>query len=66
MSKLTDIFLSFVITRSLGGFGPAFVGLLFALSIPAALMLMLVSTLYPCGVAGFAREIARTILCGLH
>ena len=66
MDKVGNFLAVFVVTRTLCGRGPAMLGLLFALLIPAGLLLVLIGALYPDGLRDFAEKAFRTIVQGFH
>jgi hypothetical protein len=66
MGNVTNFLVVVITTRVFCGRGPALFGLLFGLAIPAGLLLVLISALYPNGLARFTESAFRTILRGFH
>lgn len=66
MGRLTHFLFTVLIIKNLCGCGPALFGLLFTLSVPAGLLLLLISALYPAGITGFAKAAIMTVIHGLH
>jgi hypothetical protein len=66
MGKVANFLIVIIITKASCGRGPAVVGLLFALLIPAGLLLVLIGALYPHGVVRFTENACRTVIRGLH
>lgn len=66
MRGLTDLLITFHVMKSVSGRGPALLGLLLVLAMPAALLIVLIDQLYPGGFAPFAWKAFRTFLQGFH
>jgi hypothetical protein len=66
MGKVGNFLVGFIMTRTLCGRGPALFGLLFALLIPAGLLLVLVGALDADGLTAFVEKAFRTIVRGFH
>ena len=66
MRRLTDLLITFHVMKGLCGRGPALFGLLFVLTIPSALLVVLIDQLYPGGFATLSWKAFRTFLQGFH
>jgi hypothetical protein len=66
MRGLTDLLITFHVIKGVSGRGPALFGLLFVLTIPAVLLIVLIDQLYPGGFAPFAWRACRAFLQGFH
>ena len=66
MGKLTNWLIAIHIVKGLCGRGPTAFGLFAAVSLPMAVLLVLIAELYPGGLGSFAQKASRTIIGGLH
>jgi hypothetical protein len=66
MRGLTDLLITFHVTKGVCGRGPALFGLLLVLAIPMGLLTVLIDQLYPGGFAPLAWKAFRTFLRGFH